>query len=118
MGGKQQLFCTVFTRSLGQVVAEKFAVLPGRFIGGNKIKMIKNPVNGMRVRKVVDFSTNAVVVHIDFSRKVASRMGFREIRELLCLEGGKLVSHTLVKDMSPDDKRYKAFKALQALVGN
>ena len=117
MGGKQQLYCTVFTRSLGQVVAEKFPVSPGRIIGGNKIKQIKNPANGQTVRKVVDFSTNAVVVHVDFSKEF-DRMGRRaETRELTCLEGGKLVSHILVKDMPASDPRAKAFKALQALVG-
>ena len=116
-GMGQKMYCTIFTRCLGQVVADKlFHVLPGRIIGGFKDKKIKNPANGKIVLKNVDFSTSAIVVHVDFSRKVPSRVGFREIRELLCLEGGKLVSHIRVKDMPPDDERRKNFDKLQALV--
>ena len=118
MGNMRQLRCTIFTRSLGQVVAEKFPVSIGRIIGGLKSKLIKNLATGLSVQKVVDFSTNAIVVRVDFSRKIVNRMGGRtETRELICLEGGKLVSHILVKDMPADDARSKAFRELQALVG-
>jgi hypothetical protein len=117
MGGKQQLFCTVFTRSLGQVVAEKFAVSPGHVIGGKKTKQIKNPTTGQSEPQPVDFSTNATAVHVDFKKTIYRQGQKVETRELTCLERGKLVSHILVKHLPPDDVRSKAFKELQALVG-
>ena len=107
MGDMRQLYCTVFTRSLGQLVSEKFPVSPGHVIGGVKIKKVRNPAAGADappIQKVVDFSTNAVVIHVDFSKEF-DRMGRRsETRELICLEDGKLVSHILVKDMPADDE--------------
>jgi len=114
MGKTRKLYCTIFTRSLGQLVSEKFPVSPGQVIGGVQIKKIRNPVNGKIIQKVVDFSTNAVVVHVDFSRELTRRGLRSETRELICLEGGKLVSHILVKDMPADDERSMTFKKLQA----
>jgi|GEM_PF-3058553 len=117
MGGKQQLYCTVFTRSLGQVVSEKFPVSSGHVIGGVKEKQIKNPAAGNIVKKPVDFSTNAIAIHVDFNKSFW-RMGQQaQTRELTCLERGKLVSHILITHVPADDVRSKAFKALQALVG-
>ena len=54
MGNKQELKCTIFTRSLGQVVSDnKFVVAVGRMIGGVLPKQIKNPAGNV-VPKVVD----------------------------------------------------------------
>ncbi|MDP6636619.1 MAG: hypothetical protein QGG42_17105 [Phycisphaerae bacterium] len=119
MGNKQQLRCTIFTQSLGQVVAEKnFDIKPGRIIGGVMSKKIRNPVTGQESMKVVDFSTNATVVHAEFERKFVTEAGRPSTtRELICLEGGKLVSHILVKHLSDKDERKVTFNELQAKVG-
>jgi hypothetical protein len=116
-GGVAKMHCTVFTRSLGQEVSEKFEVLPGRIIGGMVSKQIKNPVNKQVGQKVVDFSTNTIAVHANFSRKVARKRGSRgKIRELICLDDGKLVLRILVKDMETTDERCVEYNKLQALV--
>ena len=119
MGATRRLYCTIFTRSMGQVVAEKkFEATPGRIIGGVISKQIINPTTGEKVAKVVDFSTNATVVHLEFDKKFATKAGRTDsTRELICLEGGKLVSHILIKHMPADDPRSEAYKELQALAG-
>jgi len=117
MGANKKLYCTIFTRSLGQVVAERFEAVPGRIIGGVISKKMKNPTTGEMVSKVVDFSTNATVVHADFDKKYTSKTGRTEnTREMICLEGGELVSHILVKHMPAGDPRALAYEDLQALV--
>ncbi|MDP6544210.1 MAG: hypothetical protein QGH60_09485 [Phycisphaerae bacterium] len=117
MGGKQRLYCTVFTRSLGQVVSHRFAVSPGHIIGGKQDKQIRNPSTGKSELRSVDFSTNATAIYIDFSKKITRLGRPDETRELTCLERGKLVSHIQVKHIPAADARAKAFKMLQALVG-
>jgi hypothetical protein len=115
VGGKRQLFCTIFTRSLGQVVKQKFEVFPGRIIGGLDSKSVMNPVNGVAQSKVVDFATNATLVHVDFEKKFVNRFGRTDVtQELICSENGKLVSHILVKNMPDEDPRAVEYRKLQA----
>jgi hypothetical protein len=118
VGDRRQLKCTIFTRCMGRVVSEKnFAATPGRIIGGVISKKVQNPVVGKVVSKVVDFSTNAIVVNVDFDKKIPARTGRLDTtREMICLEGGKLVSHILVKDMPADDPRSEIYKELQAQI--
>ena len=118
VGGKRQLFCTIFTRSLGQVVKQKFEVFPGRIIGGVYSKSVKNPVMGVAQAKIVDFTTNAVLVHVDFEKKFVNRFGRTDVtQELICAENGKLVSHILVKNMPDEDPRAVEYRKLQAQAG-
>ncbi|MCP4378128.1 MAG: hypothetical protein GY794_18385 [bacterium] len=116
LGAARKMHCTVFTRSLGQEVSQRFEVFPGHIIGGLFSKQIKNPVNQKIGRRVVGFSTNTIAVHANYSRKVAKKIGNRVIRELICLDDGKLVSRILVKDMDPGDERRITYNKLQALV--
>jgi len=110
-GAKKDLKCAVFTRSLGQRVMHKFTVVPGRVIGGVKTKDVRNPATGQIVKTEVDFSTGAIVVHIDFSKKIINRLGrTEETQELICLENGKLVPHIRVLDLPREDPRYLAYK--------
>jgi len=110
VGRKKQLGCTVFTRSLGQRVMEKFPALPGRVIGEVRTMNVKNPATGEMVKVPVDFSTGAIVVDIDFSKKVAGRLGSKETAEMICLENGRLVPHLRVLDLPKDDPRYMLYQ--------
>jgi hypothetical protein len=117
MGRTRQFYCTIFTRCLGQVVSEKTDVAVGRMIGGVLPKEIKNPTTDGYVSKVVNFSTNAIVVNIDFDKKIVNHMGRPgDTKELICLEDGKLVSRILVKHMPPDSPERAVYENLQAIV--
>jgi len=117
LGSKQDMYCTVFSRSLGQVVSHRFRAPPGRIIGGMESKRIKNPATGTFVHKTVDFSTNAIVVHADFAKNFVGKSGRSgKTKELICLEGDKLVSQIIVTDMPDTDPRSQAYRELQAAV--
>lgn len=96
---------TVF--SLARHVAAKFTVSPGQVIGGRR-EVVVTDTNGQH-NEIVDFSTGAVLVWIDFNKTVyQGTTPFRDNTEILYLDAqGNL--HTRLSNL---DKR-----ALNSLTG-
>ena len=115
MGANQRLYCTVFTRSLGQVVSHKFKIATGHIIGEADKKPIVKEIKaaGVLANKEVDFSTSAIMIYADFDRKYVKQGRETPTKELISLEDGKLVSQMLIKDVPASDARAETFKRLK-----
>lgn len=111
---KKELTCTVFAQAFGQWVEQKFKVSEGKPIGGKVSKSVINPATG-EVRTVdVDFSTGAIVVDIDFNRKIVVRGGRKkQTEELLFLDMGQLHSKVGIKDLDREHPRRQKYDELK-----
>ena len=102
---------TVFTRSTGQQVKERFTLAPGQTIGQVKEILLTNPADGSVGKVPVDFNTGALAVEVNFSRPNGLS---RNVAELLYLdEKGNLQSKTDVKAMGRNDREYQRYKDLE-----
>jgi len=103
----RRISVTVFAHSLGQRVKRTFPVSVGQAIGGEVKVGVIDPSTGERLEQDVDFSTGAIVVALDFKKRITGGGGIaRQTVELLLLdENGRLKSQTGALDRSSE--RYK-----------
>jgi hypothetical protein len=95
---------TVFARKWGQYVSRRFNVSEGQAIGESASVRLVNPESQESGREDVDFYTGAVVVRLDFGRKVEERGYARETVEMVYLdEEGQLKSRLENYDKDCDD---------------
>lgn len=100
---------TVFTRSTGQQVKERFTIVPGQSIGQVKNIPLTNPADGTVDEVPVDFSTGAVVVQFNITRT-----GGRALVEVLYLdEKGNLCTKVDINSLPRSDREYQRYKELE-----
>jgi hypothetical protein len=103
---------TVFTRSTGQQVKERFTVVPGQSIGRVKEILLTNPADGSVGRVPVDFSTGDIAVEIRLS-SIAT--GGKSVAEVLYLdEKGRLLTKGDINSLTRNDREYQRYKELEA----
>jgi hypothetical protein len=102
---------TVFTRSTGQQVKERFNVVPGQIVGQVKDIQLTNPADGSVGMVPVDFSTGAIAVEFRLSRYSA---GGRNVVEMLYLdEKGNLQTKVNINSLPRTDREYQRYKELE-----
>lgn len=100
---------TVFTRSTGQQVKERFTVVPGQSIGGVKNIELTNPADQTVGNVPVDFSTGAIAVQFNIIRTTG-----RSLVEMLYLdEKGDLRSKVDINSLPRNDREYLRYKELE-----
>jgi hypothetical protein len=100
---------TVFARSTGQQVKERFTVVPGQSIGEVKNIPLTNPADGSVGEVPVDFSTGAIVVQFN-----VTRTGGRAVVEMLYLdEKGNLQTKVDINSLPRSDREYLRYKELE-----
>jgi len=101
---------TVFARSTGQQVKERFTVVPGQSIGQVKTIPLTTPADGSVGPVSVDFSTGAIVVQFNVTRTG----GGRAVVEMLYLdERGNLRTKVDVNSLPRSDREYLRYKELE-----
>lgn len=107
--GEAQGRVTVFTRSTGQQVKERFSVVPGQSIGGVKNIELTNPADQSVGNVPVDFTTGAVAVQFNVIRATG-----RNIVEMLYLdEKGDLRTKVDISSLPRNDREYLRYKELE-----
>ncbi len=114
-GGKSYVTMTVFTQAMGQWVMQKFNVRPGEMIGGKETKKLINPGNRMKMTREVEFSTNAIVLDVDYSSQVA-RDSFKTAERIVYFEGGKLKSKLRVRRLDKASEERVRYNELTRMV--
>ncbi|MCJ7544476.1 MAG: hypothetical protein MUP47_07935, partial [Phycisphaerae bacterium] len=100
---------TVFARSTGQQVKERFTVAPGQSIGQIKNIPLTNPADGTVGEVPVDFTTGAIVVQFN-----VTRTGGRPVVEMLYLdEKGNLQTKVDINSLPRSDLEYTRYKELE-----
>ncbi len=103
---------TVFTRSTGQQVKDRFSIVPGQSIGRVKEILLTNPADGSVGRVPVDFSTGDIAVEI---RLTPGAAGGRTVVEMLFLdEKGRLLTKMDINSLARNDREYQRYKELEA----
>jgi hypothetical protein len=103
---------TVFTRSTGQQVKDRFTVVPGQSIGRVKEILLTNPADGSVGRVPVDFTTGDIAVEIRLSSSI---MGGRSVAEMFYLdEKGRLLTKVDINSVTRNDREYQRYKELEA----
>jgi hypothetical protein len=104
-----QATVTVFTRSLGQWVSERFSVSEGEPIGGVVEVDVTNPATGEVTRQTVDFSTGAVAAKLDFDKRIPRGGLTKRTNEMIFLDRqGKLGSR--VQALDEESARYQQLR--------
>ena len=119
----------VFTRRLGQLVRQEFTVTKGQPIGGPQdVKLRKPPVSQHTppeagaaaseethsVRKV-NFSTGAVVINIDFLKRIFPAGQKRNTTEVVFVDGaGRLRSRLWMRNLPKASQEVERFNGLNA----
>ncbi|MHC4294476.1 MAG: hypothetical protein ACYSTL_02705 [Planctomycetota bacterium] len=101
----------VFRRALGQWVSERFNVTEGSDIGQTEKKKLTDPGTGMSLSKEVDFSTGAVAVRFDFTKKLQKgkvRRSRPTVEMIYLDEGGLLKTRIGIADR--ESERYKQLR--------
>ena len=112
----------VFTRSLGHRVEHTFTLTKGQAIGGIVRKAIPNPKwapgqpdsnEKQELFKMVDFSTGAILVDIDFSKTVLFKGISKPTVQMIYMDdAGKLGTSIVAKYMSSQSVRKKLYDKL------